>query len=1133
MKIRLSLFCLALMALFSNNAADAQHLGQRGGLGIGGGQSAFRAVSGDLRTGGFPGRVWFEANFADRGLGYDGSYFTLGGKTRLFQDRLDGRWLMEGQVHHSIEDDGGFFANVGIERVFSIKAANADIVVGGFYDYDGDDQQSFSNGFHQAGVSGSIRTQRWDLIGNGYLPMGTDGYTLGDHTGDTCFVGNNIALQSGIESALQGFDVTLRSRPKQLAFANGYVDFGGYHYDSDLVDSFAGGRLRVGIQLLSSVTLAAEVNHDERFDTTGALSVGVTFGANSSGYGSEYAGLARDLEKTSRNDHIVRFSQDLILAVDPTTGLAYNVVHADNTALGGDGTYESPFSTLAAAEFSSAAGDIIYVAGGDGTDTGYDSGITLKDRQQLLSGGENQFIPIQDGTLLALSGKAGVSKATISNSGGNQVVRLANNNVIGGITIDAAGANYGVFGAGVEGGTFNGTMISGAARDGIGLQAVTGNWQFANNMSTGNGQDGVFINGAFDPNSDFVFTDNDFSLNGVDGLHIEDYDAKSITISNNSTDNNGRHGLYIENDFNSDAAGTDIDILTHSADGNGGNGIYVENGSGRLRVLDPTATNNAGAGLKISNFDNPLVGDFTLIGGTDTNVADFSNNAVGVDVELIGNDLTQNILLTQSRVDNNARGVLGTAEGAFTTLNFDIIDNISISNNENEGIRLGVDGGATINNRIQNIAPNLPLQMINNNSIAGDNLSYSLSGTAGAMLPDGRIVPISQINSFVRDVRITSAGGGVDGIDVVGVGDSQINLDVADVFIDAAGGIDIQLDNDNNGDINRTVFDNIEIQSDFGVFVSTGDGTSTDFSITNSTIRSNGTLAADGEVLDRANPNDYTPYGDNQGDFGIVVSAFGSDPLGGDIDNLTRVNIANNEINDFTFDGITATTSGDAQMLVNIESNQINRNGPGQNDDPDNDDTFPGPDDVAIDAEEEFFHSGIEINAFDNSVVSGRIINNSLVDNFERAIQINTTVFDKSDLLDGGTANPLDQGTINLLIDGNILASNIGFDDNNSFDPIPPINRFGAEIGVLNGQNANICLDLTTNVFEDIFFPIDVTNFGAAASVQLGFEGASNGFVATDVFGTFTEVPFGTCVDAIEIEELFFQVSGMFPPNGH
>ena len=124
MKTSLSLLSIVL-TLFLYSVASAQSGPHYGGA-IG--ESVFRPVSGDLhsqRTGSRAGRVWFETNLADDGLGFNGSYLALGGKRRIGEDRLDGRWLAEAQLGHSIEDNGGFFANVGIERVFSIPAAGA------------------------------------------------------------------------------------------------------------------------------------------------------------------------------------------------------------------------------------------------------------------------------------------------------------------------------------------------------------------------------------------------------------------------------------------------------------------------------------------------------------------------------------------------------------------------------------------------------------------------------------------------------------------------------------------------------------------------------------------------------------------------------------------------------------------------------------------------------------------------------------------------------------------------------------------------------------------------------------------------------------------------------------------------
>lgn len=1120
MKIRLSLFCIALMTLITFNAASAQQFGQLGN-GIGGGQAAFRQVSGDLLQGpGRPGRLWFEANFADRGLGFENSYFTLGGKTRLFQDFLDGRWLAEGQLHHGIEDDGGFFANVGIERVFSIKPANADISVGAFYDYDGDDQQSFSEGFHQFGISGAIKTPNWDLIGNGYVPVSTDTYTRGDHTGANCFLENRLVLQAGIEAALQGFDVTLRTRPRQLAFANGYVDFGGYHYNSDAIESFAGGRLRAGFQLINGMMLAAEVNHDERFDTTGVVSVGYVFGANSSGFGNEYAGLARDLEQFSRNDHIVRFSQDLVVAVDPATGLAYNVVHANNTQLGeGDGTFESPFATLASVEATSTAGDLIIVHEGDGTDTGYNQGIVLKDRQQLLSGGISQFIDLSDGTRLDVASKIDGGKATLSNAGGNEVIRLANNNAVGNINVDATGATFGIFGNGIEGGSFNGNMIANANFDGISLRNITGDWTFTNNMTTNNLRDGIFIDGAFDPASTFTFANNMANFNGEDGIHIRNYDAEVLTFTENETNNNGRHGLFLENDLNSDGNGTIIDIVSHTANENGADGVRVSRGSGSLRLLNVTADDNDGTGVNVLNWTTPGPDDIVFIGGDGTVPVSYSGNSVGINVELIGDGLESNVLITQAAVDNNGRGILATASGLNSTLNVNILDMQSISGSATEGIRYDASEGATINSIVENSEGSDPLQMIGNNVNGAATISYSLSGETTVT---------SEINSIVRNVNIqTAASPFATGIGVVGAENSRISLDVSDSTINAPVGVNVALDNNQNEQVNRLFFDNLVVQSNINMIFDLQAGTYTDLSVTNSLLESNGINAAPGELLSRANPETYTPYTDVLGDQGILIFADGGGPFPTLIpDNLTRVNIANNLINDKTFQGVTITTTGDAQMLLNVASNEISRNGPGQNDDPDNDGTFAGPDSPAVDPNNDFFHNGLQITALETSTISGRILNNAFVDNFERAIQIGTLPF--SNL--GNANDPLAAGTINLVIADNRFASDIGFDDDNV--PNIPSNNIVGQIGVLSGTGGSICLDLSSNAFE--VDPLDVINFQpqfpppGVPTVLIGLDGTSNGFAEADVAGAFQFSNFGLCETIITSEELDFNATPGF-----
>ena len=564
----------------------------------------------------------------------------------------------------------------------------------------------------------------------------------------------------------------------------------------------------------------------------------------------------------------MRFSQDLVLAINPATGLPYNVIHANNLAdpMAGNGTFENPYATLAEAEAGSAVNDIIFVDGGDGTDNGYDAGITLKDNQYLLSNGGNQFVPLPDGSQLLLSGKPGASKATISNDGGNEVVRLANNNVVGGLNIDATGANFGIRGIGVTDGAINGNMISNATLDGIGLQNISGDWLFTDNMINNNLRDGIFVNGNFDSTSTFTFDGNDVSNNAFDGIHIRNYDAQLVQLFDNVTNENGRHGVFLENALNGAGTGNDILIFNHESDLNGSDGIFINNGNGNLAVFNPTLTNQTGGvGLRIRNWTNTLPGDATVIAGLDNTEGFFSGNATGISIELEGAGLTQDVLVTQSRVDNNGRGMLASVDGLGSVMNFNVIDMTSISNNDSEAIRMLVDGGGTLNNLIESTS-GISMPIINNNAFGGGSISYALNGAGGD--------PPSEINSIVRNVNVNTSSGAASAIQVDGFGNSTINLFAEDSTLQAGTGINISLDNINEGNINQTYFDDLIIRADVGVLGSSVEGTNWDFALSNSDIQSNG-LLANGELLDRTNPGAYTPYTDTLGANGVVITAQG------------------------------------------------------------------------------------------------------------------------------------------------------------------------------------------------------------------------------------------------------------------
>jgi len=1106
MRKRLSPVCVAV-AIFAILFADAHNVqAQLPGTGVQLTEpGAIRRVGADLNLG-VPGRVWFETNVADTGLGFEGSYFTIGAKNRLFQDALDGRWLGEARFHHGIEDEGGFFANIGIERVFSVKAAKADVVTGFWYDFDSD-QALLNNSFNQVGVHAAIKTRNWDLLGNGYFPVGDTDVTSG-----TGFVGNSIVLQQGFDSALQGFDVTLRTRPEILAFGNGVFDIGGYGYSSDLVNSVGGGRVRVGFQSQRGFHILAELNHDDRFDTTGVLTVGYTFGTrNARGDGG--VGLARDLEETVRNDHIVRFSEAPVLAFDPETGLAFNVIHVNNTAdpTQGNGTAETPFTNLADAEANSGFADVIVVDVGDGTSNGLDTGIVLQDYQRLFGSGGDILLGLDDGTFFELPGTA--DGPTLSNPGGLNVITLADSNTIQNINVDGAGATNGIGGDGFNNATITDVNVANADENGASITNFTGNLLIDQSSFNGNIADGLSVVGTTDPNSTIQLSDTTFDGNGNDGIQISQVASSTINLSGVSTSDNAADGLRIEDQVGDNV---DIDIIDHVADANAGNGIFIDDGNGDLNIVDTTASDNVLSGLLIKNFANDSTiapdGETTFIGSTDGGVSNFLNNGgSGIAIDIDENALEQNVVITGVTSDGNETGISATVDGIASVLDIDIVDNLSASNNLSSGIALTSLNSGVINALIENDEDGAALSLFDNNDI--------VSGAAISLFtetPTGP--PNSEINAIVRNVNINSdfemgtavtlAGVPVarNGISVDGQNSSEVNLLVEDSIVEASTAFDIDFDNVNTSAVNNVFLDELVVRGDTAVTLDVQGGSQVDFSLTNSDIQSNGAVnPADALPSDAGEAG--APFGDGDGDNGLIANINGD--AAGEL-TLTRIEFSNNLIRDFTFEAFTLNTTGDAQVVTSIIANEFLNNGPGIDDNiefPDDPATAsPGGDNPVNGAELNFLDT-IVFNAIDDSSISARIEANQLLGNFDQGLDF--------------TAD--DAATINASLDSNTLANDIGQDTDATAAGVTT--NFASDFDVNNdGPTSTVNLDLSNNSFlSGVAF---AQNGGGTITLEL--DGATNGITDADFAGTMGLVTgtVGITEGLIATDELFLQNTG-------
>lgn len=942
-----------------------------------------------------PGRIWFEANVGD-GLGYEGTYFTLGGKTHLADDFLDGRWLLETQGH--VSENGGFFGNLGLERVFSLKRHGADITLGGWLDYDGDEYGGFGHSYWQGAINGSIRTDRWDVVANGYLPLGDTVYTQGT-LGSISFFQNNIALQAGLDTALQGYDVTFRGRPLQVANYNGFFDLGAYGYESDAVPYFTGARVRTGMQLANGWRVSGEVNRDDVFEWTGVLQIAYVWGANDRG---TYSGLGNDLDPTMRNDHIVRFQQDLVVAIDPDTGAAYNVIHVDNSATGpGTGTFEDRFTSLAQAEAASSTDDIIFVYSGDGTSTNYDTGFVMQDRQFLFGEGVSHIVPIVGGGgFIQLPNAATGSRPVITNLNGSAITIAGSDTVIRGFEIDGSGPatfmTHGIFANGllnpIQNFRIEDTLISQADVDGIHIENASGDMDVVRVTATANGRDGISVSQFGTSDSDIAFRDITVSSNLRDGLHLDTFDAATLQFDETIlADGNLRHGVNIENFVNSSGTGLAFSMIGHTFQNNVGDGLRLSGIDGNFLLQDLTSINNGANGISLIDITNTNPLHQTLVTASFGNTSTFTgNNGTGI-FNSLTNGGTQRLLIEQATITGNLVGVNSEASGIGSFLTTEVINNIAISGNTQNGVNFRAIDGALHNATLTNTSAALtPLDMSGNGSGAGDGV--------GLFAGDLTSANAATLNVLVENVNLSGTGGssifGATGN--LGVLNATINNVTSDSSV---SGYSFDFGATNPALISRVSLTNSTgtNPASIGLLVNNAAGSSVDFLVDNMTF------------------NDDAPA---IGEAGVLISNFGT----------MRLNFTNSTVSNFDNFGMQVQTGGNGRTLANVAGNSYTGNGALN--------IINGPGGLP-------HEPGIRFVTAGNGTANIRYLNNVVSGNFAEGLILITN----------------DTSSMNFLMDTNVVSGNDIGDDTN----IPTL--LIDDMIATNSVGSTMCLALSSNAF--------------------------------------------------------------------
>ena len=737
--------CMAAATLGISSAAFGQ-MGQTPMEASGG--IANRAVQG-LRGFSFnnQGRLYYGINAADRGLGYRGSYMTLGGYFPTVEDDLGGLWAADVRSH--LSNYGGFFSNIGAVRK-QLLGSGSLLGVGVYWDYDGDQNQYddqligtidpvlFPGGFsyNQVGISGELLTDWGNLRSNGYIPLGSTGQSTGR------FASTNILCLQGINAALGGADLEVGAYLPGLADWSGMINVGGYAYGNtryqldtgaELVPWFGGVFTRIDLTFAQNWDFSLQYNNDSYFDSTGFARLTYRLG------GSRRRNVPDQMEQPMmRNEHIVRAHQNAEIAINPITGQPWRIIHVDNTVAGTQtGSLANPVNNLGgnttptAETVATQDFDIIFVHGtgvqySNPAATNPDMFTFQASNQYLLGEGSSQTIPtLNCGNLIVSTRVDTALHPTLTPLANNTAVNIPaalGNETVSGFTINASGS-------------------------GITSESNSGSNTFSN-LSINSGLSGIQINGAAGHKiSDVSFANQtgvglentgtgtiqltNATFDGISGSAIETT-AGTINATQISIENTAGSGVLVGGSGSGDPANF---ALTQSSISNSQQAGIVLDGDGSIAITNSTVSGSGQQGVRTttSGTGTVLLTDTTIDGET----ASGSASTTGILMEG-----SAPVTLTRTRLSTAITGVNVTGNSQFTMTGGQLTDIA------NDGIVLQPSAPATA------LDGSATLTSVTMGAIGGDGIS-----TTGIAGQGGNV-------EFLNSSMSTIGGTGIRGVDI-------------------------------------------------------------------------------------------------------------------------------------------------------------------------------------------------------------------------------------------------------------------------------------------------------------------------------------------------------------------------------
>jgi hypothetical protein len=461
-------------------------------------------------------------NIEAKGIGYDKGYTSLTGFFTI-PNTLTTLWIPFLDLRGHIFNDGKLAANAGLGVRYLTAWAWG---LNAYYDYRNTHRQHYN----QVSLGMEALGQQFDFRVNGYLPVGrkTSPYYK---TYFKKFKGQNAILSRKQEFAMKGLNAEVGYHIPEFKYIALYAAAGPYYFEGQGKNAW-GGEARFDATFFDYLRLQVNSSYDNVFHGViqGAIDIIIPFGGKKkikkrNGYScnQEIIVRKRALQQVDRQEIIVVDKKHhREKAINPATGQPYIFWFVDNTSHS-NGTFESPFNTLLAAQDASSPNDIIYVFPGDSTSTGMNEGIILKDNQNLWSSTSSQTLNTSIGAIQIPILSPGqlyynnnppnsFAMAPVITSTTGDVITLANDNEISGFYIENLTGSA-LTGSNVNNLTIINSVIQGpdtgqTMAPGINLSNVQGNVLIASNLIF-QGATGIQITGTNIQNTNYIITNND------------------------------------------------------------------------------------------------------------------------------------------------------------------------------------------------------------------------------------------------------------------------------------------------------------------------------------------------------------------------------------------------------------------------------------------------------------------------------------------------------------------------------------------------------------------------------------------------------------------------------------------------